>query len=122
MSDTPAPKFLGANTALPASPEEAELDDGDDDPFDEGSRGIVASADDAGSHASGSQTSKGKLVDDGGSQTSGLMVHSFSTGDDTTISAHTNAFNANQFVSKKIPPKKKERTSAWRQGSVRRNY
>ncbi len=26
MSDTPAPKFLGANTALPASPEEAELD------------------------------------------------------------------------------------------------
>ena len=26
MSDTPAPKFLGANTALPASPDEAELD------------------------------------------------------------------------------------------------
>lgn len=42
-------------------------------------------------------------------------------GDDTTISAHTRAFVKNPFTSKKIPPKD-SRTSAWRQGSVRRNY
>ncbi len=56
-----------------------------------------------------------------------LAVQSFST-TDTTISAHTNAFKpvggtTNLSPKKKRAPlKKQERTSAWRPGSVRRNY
>jgi hypothetical protein len=56
-----------------------------------------------------------------------VALLSFSTADDTTVSAHTNAFKSsggatNLQPKKKPPPKKQERSSAWRPGSLRRNY
>jgi hypothetical protein len=53
--------------------------------------------------------------------TAHVSLKSISTADDTTVSAHTHAFVKHHFTSKKIPPPQ-NRTSAWRPGSLRRNY
>jgi len=87
----------------------------------------AAANDDAASQASSHAPTVQSAATGGEASVPSVALLSFSTADDTTVSAHTNAFKSsggatNLQPKKKPPPKKQERSSAWRPGSLRRNY